>query len=81
MIGWRWSVGINGCEEWILEDIMDEVELNNCESKVMEDYSESSGVVALMIDDWGDFRMYSSIDLLASWTSIYAINSGSKIVS
>lgn len=36
--------------------------------------------MVVLMDDWGDFRMYSSIDLLACWTSRSAIISGSRIV-
>jgi len=49
----------------MLEGIIDEVEGNNGELKVMDYCSESSRVVEILMDDCGDFRMYSSIDLLA----------------
>ena len=33
------------------------------------------------MDDCGDFKMYSSMDLLACWTSRFAIKSGSRTIS
>lgn len=65
MMGWLGSVGLNGGEEWTSKGSIDEVEGNNGELKVMDTRSESLGVVAILMDDCGDFKMYSSIDLLA----------------
>lgn len=65
MIGWSGIVAINGGEEWNSEGIIDEVEGNNGELKVMDDYSEISRALAVLMDDCGDFRIYSSMDLLA----------------
>ena len=47
----------------------------------MDNCSESSEVVVVLMDNCGDFRMYLAIDLLACWTSRSAINSGSRTVS
>ena len=47
----------------------------------MDDFSESSRVVAVLMDDFGDFRMYSSMDLLAYCTSRSTIKLGSITVS
>ena len=44
MIGWWGRVGTNGGEEWTSEGIIDEVEGNNGELKVMDDFLESSGL-------------------------------------
>ena len=71
----------NGGEEWTSEGIIDEVEGNNGELKVRDDGSESSRAAEVLMDDYGDFRMYSSIDLLACWTSRSAMNSRSRTVS
>ena len=46
----------------------------------MDDCSESAGVMAVLMDECRDFRMYSSIDLLACWTSRSAIKSGSRTI-
>ena len=81
MIGWWGRVGINGCEEWTSEGIIDEVEGNNGEPKVMDDCLESSGTMAVLMDDCGDFRMYSSMDLLAFWTSRSAMKLRSRKIS
>ena len=51
---------MNGGGEWTLE-----VEGNKGELRVVENCLESLGILALLRDDCGDFRMYSSMDLLA----------------
>lgn len=81
MIGWWGSEGINGGEEWTSEGIIVEVARNNGELKVVDNCSESSRVVVVIMDDCGDFRMYSSMDLLACWISRSAIKLGSRTVS
>ena len=67
---------MNGGGEWASE-----FEGNNGELRVVGNYSESLGILALLRDDCGEFRMYSSIDLLAFWSSRSAMNSGSRSVS
>ena len=81
IIGWWGRLGINGGEEWTSEGIIIEAKGNNGELKVVEKCSESSGVMAALMDDFGDFKMYSSIDLLACWISRSIIKSGSRTIS
>ena len=67
---------MNGGGEWASD-----VEGNNGELRVVDNCSEISGILAVLRDDCGEFRRYSSIDLLAFWTSRSAINSGSMTMS
>jgi len=75
MIGWWGSVGIYAGEECSVE-----VEGINGELKVMDNCLESSRVVTILMDDQGDFKMYSLINLLPCWTSMSAINSGFRTI-
>lgn len=76
LIGWWGSEGINGDEEW-----NSEVSGNDGELKDVEAVSESSGILWVVRDDWGEFRRYSWIDKFSLWTSSSAVNSGSRNVS
>jgi len=67
---------MNGGVEWASD-----AEGNNGELRVVDNCSEILGILAVLRDDCGEFRRYSSIDLLAFWTSRSTINFGSMIVS
>lgn len=81
MIGWWGRVGMNGSGEWTSKGIITEAKGNNGELKVLDNCLESSGAMVVLMDDCGDLRMYSSMYLLACWTSRSAMKSGSRIVS
>lgn len=70
------SEGMNDGGEWASE-----VEGNNGEVRVVCDCLESSGILVVIRDDCGEFKMYSSMDLLDFWTSRSTMNSGSMTVS
>ena len=57
------------------------MEGNNGELRVVDTSSKGSGILAIVRDDRGEFRIYSSIDWFSFWTSRSTTNFGSRTMS
>lgn len=81
ILGCIGSCGMNGPMEWIVVEIIDGVVVMEGVFINLEDWAKSSAVRAVLMDDSGVFRLYSSVDLLALWASRFATKLGFRTVS